>query len=432
MKEEDTRQALQYFHDVSLMLYYPEVTDVVFVDPKPILNILSELLALTYVNDSSALNSILLDCHRLSPNVINHLKDGFFKEYIFNHLKSNGEIFSAPEFQLCDLISLLLYLNIIMKVEDNTKGTYFIPYTLSSYQGSAIPTVKVSNVQPLLIVWRDYESCESPPPPVPVPQGLFPLAIMHLLNQKKFKLPSSRSNYYFRFRDAMSIKITFNQIPHTLHLINRYTHIEVSFNGPQEHCPIIRNLIMKAIGKVTDKLHMKHNYINAFACIKDQEKKCYCIIVNEEQFIVNCTECLESYPITEDKCKCWFECVTTEINDPLTTRAKASKGPKQSTDLNVGHLIDVRDLLKKHGYSGVNYYDLGLRLGLLPCTLDVIEKENKDNVCRGLRECLKAWLEQKDNVKTKGGPTYDALIQALRDEEESTVADGIERELREK
>ena len=312
MKEEETKQALQYFHDVSLMLYYPEVTDVVFVDPKPILNILSQLLALTYVNDDSALKSILRQ--PLYQIVINQLKDGFFNEEIFTHLKCKIEIFSQPEFQLCDLISLLLHLNIITKVEDNTKGNYFIPYALSSYQGSAIPRVKVSNVQPLLIVWRDYESCESPPPSLPVPQGLFPLAIMHLLNQKEFetKLPSSRLNHhYFRFRDAMSIKITFNHIPHTLHLINRHTHIKVYFNGPQEHCPIIRNLIMKAIGKVTDDLHMEHNYVNAFNCLQDQEK-CYCIIVNEEQFIVNCTECPEPYPITEDEYKCWFKCSTAE------------------------------------------------------------------------------------------------------------------------
>uniref|UniRef100_A0A1X7U1U4 Uncharacterized protein n=2 Tax=Amphimedon queenslandica TaxID=400682 RepID=A0A1X7U1U4_AMPQE len=322
MKEEDTRQALQYFHDVSLMLYYPEVTDVVFVDPKPILNILSELLALTYVNDNSAQNSILLHNHRLSKTIINHLKDGFFYKEIFKHLKSNIEIFSQPEFQLCDLISLLLHLNIITKVEDNIKGEYFIPYTLSSYQGSAIPTV--SDVRPLLVVWRrDHDNCEI----LPVPQGLFPLAVMHLLNQKDLKteLPSSRPDYYFKFRDAMSIKITFNQIPHTLHLINRYTHIEVSFIGPQEHCPIIRNLIMKTIGKVTDDLHLKHNYVNAFNCLQDQEKKCVCIVKEnaKEELIVNCTDCPKSCTIEGNDYWCWFKGSTDEIDSQIT----CSTGP---------------------------------------------------------------------------------------------------------
>ena len=323
MKEEDTKQALQYFHDVSLMLYYPEVTDVVFVDPKPILNILSQLLALTYVNDNSALNSILLHNDRLSQTVINHLKDGFFDEEIFTHLKSNTEIFSQPEFQLPHLISLLLHLNIITEVTDNIKGDYFIPYALSSYQGSpGIPTV--SDVRPLLIVWRsDHENCEI----LPVPQGLFPLAMMHLLNQKDFKtkLPSShRPDYYFKFRDAMSIKITFDQIPHTLHLINRYTHIEVSFNGPQEYCPIICKLVMKTICKVTNDLHLKHNYINAFNCLQDQEKKCYCIVnknaMEEKQLIVNCTDCPKSYPIKGNDYWCWFKGSTDGLDSQVTCK----------------------------------------------------------------------------------------------------------------
>ena len=96
--------------------------------------------------------------------------------------------------------------------------------------------------------------------------------------------------------------------------------------------------------------------------------------------------------------------------------------------IDINHLVKIRDLLKKHGYSGVDYYDLGLRLGLLPRTLNAIKKDNRGDVRSCLRDCLVAWLEQKDNVDSKGGPTYESLIQALRDEEENAVADGIERE----
>ncbi|XP_019860567.1 PREDICTED: uncharacterized protein LOC109588908 [Amphimedon queenslandica] len=99
----------------------------------------------------------------------------------------------------------------------------------------------------------------------------------------------------------------------------------------------------------------------------------------------------------------------------------------QHTELNTSNLIHVLDILKKHRYSGVDYYYLGLRLGLLPGTLDVIEEESKGNVRKGLRKCLTAWLEQADDVKSVGGPTYDTLIQALRDEEAIAVADGIEK-----
>ena len=136
MKEEDTKQALRYFHDVSLMLYYPEVTNVVFIDSKPILEILSQLLALTYVDDDDALASI--SGEPLPLKVTNNLKEGFFNEDIFERLKSKSVIFSLPEFQLSDLIRLLLHLNIITKLEDEKRdSTSFLMlflHTMNQFQ----------------------------------------------------------------------------------------------------------------------------------------------------------------------------------------------------------------------------------------------------------------------------------------------------------
>ena len=290
MKEEDTKQALRYFHDVSLMLYYPEVTNVVFIDSKPILEILSQLLALTYVNDKNARALILIN--PVSQNVTNNLKEGFFNEDIFEHLKSKSVVFSLPEFQLSDLIRLLLHLNIITKLEDEQKGHYFIPYALPSYNEPV--SIKETNAKPLVIVWREEKSEEI----LPVPTGLFPLTIVHLLNQKEYvtKISPSTSEYY-KFRDAMSLKITFTQ-KHTLHLINRYTHIEVYFTGPTEHCPLVRKLITTAIDNSSDAMHLKHNHVNAFAC--PYNESCYCIVNEDHHKVVDCTVCGESPDISND------------------------------------------------------------------------------------------------------------------------------------
>ena len=100
--------------------------------------------------------------------------------------------------------------------------------------------------------------------------------------------------------------------------------------------------------------------------------------------------------------------------------------------LDISHFIDVLGLLKEHGYSSINYYDLGLHLGLHPSTLDVITANNKGDVNSCLVECLKAWLQQRDNVKSRGHPTYDTLIQTLRKMKEIAVADGIERDINSK
>ena len=290
MKEEDTKQALRYFHDVSLMLYYPEVTNVVFIDSKPILEILSQLLALTYVDDDDALASI--SDEPLPLKVTNNLKEGFFNEDIFERLKSKSVVFSLPEFQLSDLIRLLLHLNIITKLEDEQKGQYFIPYALPSYNEPV--SLKETNAKPLVIVWREEKSEEI----LPVPTGLFPLTIVHLLNQKEYvtKISPSTSEYY-KFRDAMSLKITFTQ-KHTLHLINRYTHIEVYFTGPTDHCPLVRKLITTAIDNSSDAMHLKHNHVNAFAC--PYNERCYCIVNEDHHKVVDCTVCGESPDISND------------------------------------------------------------------------------------------------------------------------------------
>ena len=50
---EEVEKALQYLHNVTIILYYPDVLpDVVFVDPQPILDILSQLIAITYVDQA--------------------------------------------------------------------------------------------------------------------------------------------------------------------------------------------------------------------------------------------------------------------------------------------------------------------------------------------------------------------------------------------
>ena len=296
MSEENTKQALQYFHDVGLKLYYPEVTGVVFIDPKPILEILSQLLALTYVNDVKCLDLILIK--QLPQSVTNNLKEGFFNKDVFDHLKSKADVFSQPQFQLPDLVKLLLHLHIITEVVDNDKGRYFIPYALPSYNNLVTLKMEDTDAKPLLIVWKEQQT-------LPVPQGIFPLTIVHLLNQKQHvtEIPPSKPDCY-KYRDAMSLKITFSD-SHILHIINRYTHIEVYFTGPPEHCPQVRQLVIEAIDHSTEKIHMKHNHVTAFSC--PQDKNCYCI-VDKFPSVTNCTCRGSADTIKKDQhYRCWFE-----------------------------------------------------------------------------------------------------------------------------
>ena len=103
----------------------------------------------------------------------------------------------------------------------------------------------------------------------------------------------------------MSLKITFVQIQHILHIINHYTHIEVYFTGPPKHCPQVHQLIIEAIDRSTEKMHLKYNHVTAFSC-PIRVENCYCI-VDEVHKVVNCTMCAQSPDINDDHYWCWFE-----------------------------------------------------------------------------------------------------------------------------
>ena len=58
--------------------------------------------------------------------------------------------------------------------------------------------------------------------------------------------------------------------------------------------------------------------------------------------------------------------------------------------------------------------DIGLKLGLLPSTLEQIEKSCDGRTDRYLYSVLIEWLHRRDDVWNKGGTTWNSLIQALR------------------
>ena len=90
-------------------------------------------------------------------------------------------------------------------------------------------------------------------------------------------------------------------------------------------------------------------------------------------------------------------------------------------------LEEVVGLLEEYGYDRTTYELLGIHLGLSPNRLKEIKAAQNDfGQC--LNECLKAWIDQVDNVKKKGGPTYYALIMALQKIGQNRTANGIDYE----
>ena len=287
MNEADTKLALQHLHNVTIILYYPQVLpDVVFVDPHPILDILSRLLALTYNIKRKFLH--LLTKPIPSDSELEDLrKRGTFTKSLLDKLKDD------QGFPKSDFIKLLCHLYIIVETQDTQETcSYFIPSALPSYTG---PPPKSDIINPLQIVWQNPVNEEI----LPVPRGIFPLAVVNLmkLNQPQFRFPPIHQTY-LRYRDAMSFRVyVHDEHIGTIHFIKKHRHIEIHFTGHKidasKYCPLICEAVTEAIYSSSDAINLKHLYKLAFACCSTEkcEKKCYCVVTNEAEEKVECTLC---------------------------------------------------------------------------------------------------------------------------------------------
>ena len=297
MNKENTEQALQYLHNVTLVLYYPEVLDVVFPDPQPILEILSQLLALTYIDNNKALKLITADGKKFSQKEdITNLKKGFFKEELLDKLKSSS-MFTA-KFDSSHLIKLLRHLNIICCQEQEQQKEqveYFIPYALPSHCKTQLEKKSYFPKPLCILYWTEKEKENQN---LPIPQGVFPLAIVYLLNQKKVKIPEPKNRTYM-YRDAMTLLYGRN----ILHMINQYSHIEVHYIGPKEDCPDIHRLVFEAITDGSAKINCKRDYIYlGFTCEHDE----IIIIDKKGNRKTPCSSTELPCSLDDDTYKCWF------------------------------------------------------------------------------------------------------------------------------
>uniref|UniRef100_A0A1X7ULU0 PDZ domain-containing protein n=1 Tax=Amphimedon queenslandica TaxID=400682 RepID=A0A1X7ULU0_AMPQE len=256
LDESDIDDALQYLHDVTIILYYHEVLpNLVFVNPKPILGALSHLIAITYI-DQSNLHLIA----KVSNERIRLKECGLFKQDLLEKI-GQKKIFDQ-DFESSHMITLLKHLHVIAEIG----GDYFFPCALPSCD-KLIPAP--TEIQPLLIAWEINNSGTTT---LAIPQGLFPLTIVHLLEREDVDFSPVGKDYY-RYNDAMSLRVYKE---YTIDIINHYTHIEIRFDGCKDFCPRTCKLVTEAIKKSSKNLNVNDDHIFAFKCSMDEQ--CYCIV----------------------------------------------------------------------------------------------------------------------------------------------------------
>ena len=276
MNDKDIDAALMYYHDLTIYLYFPEVlNDVVFLNPQPLLDILSRLISISYTGMCEYLISKGII---IPPNSHKKLKEkGIFSQDLLIACDRLSKIFSDV-FSANDFLKLMEHLFILSPLPDKP-GEYFLPCVLPMATITDLENLRGSfkdKVDPLVLAWIDDDE------PKPLPQGLFPALVVSLLSRKSspnFKLLPPQSDKP-QCRNAIRLSYSHGG---TVLLIDTICWLEVLYTGLQNKCYRIHQVIKEGINAVVDKFHYMHN-------LKDPEEWFHCSICNTTEHLCRLNE----------------------------------------------------------------------------------------------------------------------------------------------
>ena len=284
MNEVDVNAALMYYHDLTIHLYFPEVLrNVVFLNPKPLLDKLSLLISISFADAVDQLKRTL-DIH-VDFNAHEKLKTrGIFSQNLLTESLSEG---FSEEFSANDFLNLMEHLFIISPLL-HKPGEYFIPSVLPTTNNlDFLRKPFIRNVDPLILTWNEK----------PLPQGLFPALVVNLLSRKsspKFSLTHADKPQY---RNA--IRLACTNLGGAVLLVDAIYWLEVLYTCPHNECHHIRKAIKEGVSAVVDKFH----YLDDLKC---PEECFHCSICNTTEHFCHLSE---DKPI--------LICCKDDTNDPV-------------------------------------------------------------------------------------------------------------------
>ena len=222
---DDTKAALKFFSDLNVILYYPVLPNVVFINPQSFLNIVTEIIErIVYNKDSKdPLFSRARNEGMISIKLIEWLKLDFPQAY------------KPSMFEAKDLIKLLLHLGVVTKCNHE----YFMPSLLKGLDTNGIEaslSLHPDTIAPCA-VYNDKRWLEC---------GTFSFLITSLLSSDRWILILDGVRPVCAYSNC--IKMYFESILVTL--VDYVSHIEIHVHGDmddcQELCPDIKLSIFNA------------------------------------------------------------------------------------------------------------------------------------------------------------------------------------------
>ena len=303
MNEDDIEAALMYYHDLTIYLYFPGVLDdVVFLNPQPILDVLSQLISISYTGMGEYLISKGVF---IPPNSHKNLKDkGIFSQDLLIACDCLSQVFSDI-FSANDFLKLMEHLFILSPLPDKP-GEYFLPCVLPTATVTDLENLREyfnEKVDPLVLAWINDDE------PKPLPQGLFPALVVSLLSRKcspKFNLLLPQSD---RPQCRNAIRLSYSH-GGTVLLLDTICWLEVLYTGQQNECFRVHQVIKEGINAVVDKFHYMHNLNNPeerFHCSFCNTTEHLCRLSEDKKVLVCCKNDTTGFT-NETRQLPWLEC----------------------------------------------------------------------------------------------------------------------------
>ena len=285
MDKSETMEAIQFFHDISLIMHFdtPKLRDSVIIDTKPVLNKLSRTITLSFLDEDFLMNHYKIFFPARAKELLQH--HGRF---------SRSTLESCVEFS--DTISLQFFVDILEHVKivaaiDQT-SEYFMPCALP--YATEIP----HSSHPWVIRLRVKRGIEKEY--VPIPVGYLPAILVILLT--KFPNHFSLNRHQRQYRNVIKLDYEPGGV---VCLVERHLQLEVNYSCSiklkklRKECQIIRNHVLESIRLTEEKLHISGGAItkvDSFLCSCGEGSRAQHICAyNPVTQIVECEETREVF-----------------------------------------------------------------------------------------------------------------------------------------
>ena len=275
MDKSETKKAIQFFHDISLIMHFdtPKLRDSVIIDTKPVLNKLSRLITLSFLDEDF---------------LAEHYDDIVLPDGAKELLQHHGR-FTRSTLESCVEFSESIPLQFFVDILEHVKIVAAIDQTSEYFMPCALPyaTEMPHSSHPWVIRLRVSRRVDEIY--VPIPVGYLPAILVFLLTtfSGRFLLIQSQRQY----RNVIKLHYKPGGV---VCLVERHLQLEVHYSccdQLQQECAIIRNHVLESIRLTEEKLHIREGAItkvDSFLCSCGEGRAHHICAYNPETHIVEC------------------------------------------------------------------------------------------------------------------------------------------------